>query len=377
MFTIKAGADADVLSDEDRRETATTTALRPISPLRLAAAHARAALGSPRAYVRTLQKAIRLRTPGPRGTLWQAFYFVQAIVLAAECRRRQIAHVHAHHADVASDVALLAAEYGRQSGSQLPRSWSLTLHGPTEFFDAPRFRPGPKAEDASLVVCISDHSRGQLMAMTAPRHWERFQVVRLGVDPAAIPYVQPQAGAGPLRVLNVARMVGPKGHGILLEALAQLDRDGIGFHATLVGDGPDRSRIERLARELGLAGKVEFPGALPADRTLALYAQADAFCLPSFAEGLPVVLMEALAAGVPAVASRTAGTPELVEDGRTGLLVSPGRADQTAAALTRLAREPALREQLASAGRKRVEAEYDLRANVRRLHDLLAAQVSG
>jgi glycosyltransferase involved in cell wall biosynthesis len=287
-------------------------------------------------------------------------------VFAAHCRRLGIRHVHAHHADVAADVALLAAAY---SGT----TWSLSLHGPTEFFDVERFRPGRKAEHAALVACISDHTRGQLMTLTAPKHWERFHVVRLGVEPEVIPFHEPAATADPLRVLNVARMVGPKGHAILLEGLAGAVAEGVDLCATLVGDGPERAAVQSLAERLGLSARVELTGALPADRTLELYAEADAFCLPSFAEGLPVVLMEAMAAGVPVIATRASGTPELVEDGQTGLLVSPGRADQVQAAIVRLAREPGLRRGLAKAGRLRIEQDYDLRANVRVLYELLGA----
>jgi glycosyltransferase involved in cell wall biosynthesis len=264
-----------------------------------------------------------------------------------------------HHANVAADVALLASEH---SGG----TWSLSMHGPTEFLDVARFQPGVKAERAAMVACISEHTRRELAALSSRS--DHFHVVRLGIDTEAIAFREPGENANPLRILNVARMAAPKGHSVLLEGLAGLD---VPFEATLVGDGPERPAIEALSGRLGLGGRVRFTGALPADRTLELYRDADVFCLPSFAEGLPVVLMEAMAAGVPVVASRTSGTPELVEDGVTGLLVEPGRPEQVAQALARIAGDPELRRRLARAARERVEAEYDLRANVRRLRDLL------
>jgi glycosyltransferase involved in cell wall biosynthesis len=364
-FTIRPGEDRESLSAEDRREADTTTALRPISPLRLAAIHSRALGRSPRGYLRTLALAFRLRTRGPRGTLWQAFYFVQAIVLADHLRRLGVDHVHVHHADVGSDVALLASEY---SGG----TWSLSLHGPTEFLDVARFRPGAKAQHAALVACISEFTRSELVAITAPEHHERFQVVRLGVESDSIPYRAPRDDADPFQILNVARMAATKGHAVLLEGLAAANDAGLAWRATLVGDGPERANVEALAHRLGLDGRIRLTGALSANEALALYAEADAFCLPSFAEGLPVVLMEAMASGVPVVASRTSGTPELVEDGKTGLLVDPGSPDQVAAALKRLASDPELRRELAATARRRIEDDYDLRTNVRRLCDLLA-----
>jgi glycosyltransferase involved in cell wall biosynthesis len=294
-----------------------------------------------------------------RGALWQVFYFAQAIVLADHMHRLGLRHVHVHHANVAADVALLASAY---SGG----TWSLSMHGPTEFLDTARFQPGVKAERAALVACISEHTRSELAALSS--HSEHFHVVRLGIDPDAIAFHEPQEREGPLRILNVARMAPPKGHAVLLEAIAALD---VPFQAALVGDGPERPALEALASKLGLDDRVHFAGALPADQTLARYAEADVFCLPSFAEGLPVVFMEAMAAGVPVIASRTSGTPELVEDGVTGLLVEPGRPEEVALALVRMAGDLELRRHLARAARERVDADYDLRANVRRLRDLL------
>lgn len=358
-FTIKPGEDAGTLSPDDRGEAATTTALRPIGPLRLARVHAVALVRAPGAYFRAFALAVRLRTAGARGALWQVFYFAQAIVLADHMRRLGLRHVHVHHANVAADVALLASEY---SGG----TWSLSMHGPTEFLDTARFQPGVKAERAGLVACISEHTRSELAALSSRS--DHFHVVRLGIDPDAIAFREPQEHNGPLRILNVARMAPPKGHAVLLEGLAPLD---VPFQATLVGDGPERPALEAMAGRLGLDDRVRFAGALPADETLALYGDADVFCLPSFAEGLPVVLMEAMAAGVPVIASRTSGTPELVEDGVTGLLVEPGAPRDVANALTALAGDLELRRRLARAARERVEAEYDLRANVAKLRAFL------
>lgn len=372
-FTVRRTDEHELPEGEHRRELATTFALRPIAPLRLAAAHARALVRAPGAYVAALREAWQQAPPGLRGRLWGLFYFAQAIVLAAECERRGITHVHAHHANVASDVAMLAALYGRCSGSS-PRTWSFTMHGPTEFFDVNFFRPGAKAERAEFVVCISEYCRSQLMSLSSPDCWARMHVVHCGVETELIAPADrpPPDREGAFRVLNVGRLAPVKGQAVLLDAIAALARDGRDVELLVVGDGPERAALERAAGGLELNGRVRLLGARSAEETLALYQQADAFCLTSFAEGLPVVLMEALAAGLPSVATRIMGVPELIEDGRTGLLVTPGRADEVAAALARLADDADLRSRLAAAGRKKVEAEFELEGSVARLRELFA-----
>jgi glycosyltransferase involved in cell wall biosynthesis len=369
-FSVRAVEDVAGLSGEDRQEAATTTGIRPVSPRHLLGAHARALGTAPGAWLATLRHALALRTPGARGGLWQLFYFAQAILFSGQCRERELAHVHVHHANVAADITLLAAHFGRLAGS-LPQSWSITLHGPTEYLEAERYRPGAKAREADLVICISQHSRDQLAALSGPLPEGRVQILKLGVDLTRMPYREPAAHADPLRVLNVAQLVPRKGQAIILEALKQLAGDGVRFRLTLVGAGEDRERLEALARELGIAAHVDFKGALGQDEVLAAYRDADAFCLTSYAEGLPVVLMEAMASGVPVVATRVAGTPELVEDGASGLLVDTDRADQVAAALARLAAEPALRAELARRARARIEDEHDLATLVRQLAELI------
>jgi glycosyltransferase involved in cell wall biosynthesis len=371
-FSIRRTPEQEVPAQQ-QGELATTVALRPLRATALIAAHLRALARAPSAYAAAIADALHAGTPGLRGRLWQLFYFGQAIVLARECEARDIAHVHAHHANVASDVAMIAAAYGRRTRAKLPRSWSFTLHGPTEFDDPERFRPGIKADHADLVVCISEYCRDQLSALASASARERMHVVHCGVDPSMPGRFngRPVASAGrAYRILNVAQMAPRKGQRVLLEALAGLVDRGRDVEAVLVGDGPDRAEIERLANEGPLAGRVRLTGALGESETLALYADADAFCLTSFAEGLPVVLMEALAAGLPAVATRIMGVPELVEEGQTGLLVAPGRPDEVADALERLMDDRDLAERLGANGRARVAAEFDVNRSAERLRDL-------
>jgi glycosyltransferase involved in cell wall biosynthesis len=143
--------------------------------------------------------------------------------------------------------------------------------------------------------------------------------------------------------------------------------------AEIIGGGPKREDLERIARDLGLSERVRFLGAVGQDDIRHHFAHADLFCLSSFAEGLPVVLMEAMAMGKPVVAPRIMGISEIVADGESGLLVPPARADLLADAIERLASEPQLRRRLGDRGRAIVEAEFDVRSEARRLRDLLLA----
>jgi glycosyltransferase involved in cell wall biosynthesis len=159
---------------------------------------------------------------------------------------------------------------------------------------------------------------------------------------------------------------------VLLEAIARLTESGRSVSATFVGDGPRRAALEQLARKLGIADRVTFAGGVGQDDIGRYYEDADVFCLPSFSEGLPVVLLEAMAAGLPVVASRIAGIPELIEHGRSGLLVPPGRADLLADALGTLLVDPGRRADLAAEARRRVGAEFDVDASAEQLRELMA-----
>lgn len=363
-FSLRRTPDAEVLTDADRRAAQETYVVLPPDPGRMLRAHGRAFARRPMRYLSTLALALRTSAGGLRNGLWQAFYFAEAVLLADEFETRGIDHVHAHFANAASAVAMLAAHLRRSDGL----TWSFTMHGPTEFDDVTLYALAEKVRRASFVAVISEYARSQLMKLVGPEHWGRLEIVHCGVDPALFAMVDRSGRTGPMRVLNVGRLVPDKGQGVLLEAISLLESRGVEVTATLVGDGPDRAALESAA-----STSVSFVGSVGQDRIRDLYAEADAFCLPSFAEGVPVVLMEAMATGLPVVSTRIAGIPELVEDGLSGLLVAPGRADVVADALERLAADPGRRPAMGAAGRERVLEGYDVADGVERLIDLFAA----
>jgi glycosyltransferase involved in cell wall biosynthesis len=317
-----------------------------------------------------LLDALRHGPRGSRARLWQLFYFGEAILLWDWMRSLQLRHVHAHHANVASDLAMLAAAFGSRASSE-PWTWSFTLHGPAELLDVDGHKLGLKATRADSVVCVSDFARAQLMALTPPSTWSKLEVVHCGVDPEEFPPVRRARRRGDrFEVLTVARLEDRKGHDVLLDAVLELERRGIELRLTLAGDGPARDRLRLRVAESGLGEVVELIGPVGHEHVARLHAQADAFCLPSFAEGVPVVLMEAMASGLPVIATRITGVPELVEDGVSGLLVAPGRPSALADAIERVIVEPSLAPALGAAARARVLDGFDIRASAEQLHGL-------
>jgi glycosyltransferase involved in cell wall biosynthesis len=369
-FTVRRPAARELLSAEDREENERTRALLPPNPLRLAAAHVRAGLTRPLRYLGALGLSLKLSTGGVRSALWRVFYFAEGVLLWDECRRRDLQHLHAHFANVGSDVSLLAAHVGGPDWT-----WSFMMHGCTELFDERPHRLRDKVRRASLVVCNSHFTRAQLMKLVGRDQWHKLEVVPCGIDTGALAYVPQRPAGGPLRILTVGRLVPGKGHAVLLEALASLRDQGIQTAATFVGGGPEREPLERLAEELRL--DVRFAGAVGQDELGAFYENAQLFCLPTFAEGLGVVLLEAMGHGLAVVSTRVMGVPEVVDDGETGLLVLPGRTDLLADAIARLGAASDLRERMGLAGRRKVVEEFGLDRQGAAVAALLARAIAG
>ncbi|MBA2348527.1 MAG: glycosyltransferase family 4 protein [Solirubrobacterales bacterium] len=376
--TVRPVPDEQALSAIDREEREATHALLPAGPLRLARTHLQALTGSPRAYLATAASALGGAPPGGRARLWQFFYFAEAILLDAWLTERRLGHVHVHHANVAADVAMLACRLSAARGDAQPRTWSLSVHGPTELLDPRAHNLQRKVTAADRVICISDDVHAQVHALVSPAGRAKLVKVRCGIDVDAFDGREASSDRDreQLTILCVAALEHRKGHLVLLDALARLAGEGSRPRLILAGEGSERDTLAAAALRLGLADRVTFLGAVGHDRTAALYAAADVFCLSSYAEGIPTVLMEAMAAGVPVVATDVGGVSELVDDGRSGLLVPPARADRLADALDAVLRDEELRTRLGAAGRARVRADYTRTGAVARLRVALAPLIS-
>jgi colanic acid/amylovoran biosynthesis glycosyltransferase len=370
-FSVRRAGSEHLLAHADRMAFESTFTILPPRWGALFATHLRIAAGAPVAYLSTLALALRLAPAGLRGRLWQFFYFAEAVVLLAECRRRGIRHIHVHMGNVAADAALLAAHLGSAIEPKHPSSWSFTLHGPDELFDVSHFRLAEKLRRARFVVCVSDYTRSQLMALSHPDAWDKLHVIHVGIPIEQ--FTRSGNGSAPPEdstILFIGRHVPQKGHAALLEAIALLAERGRRVSVIMAGEGPLRPTLERFAERLGIASQVSFPGAVGQEEIHAMYAGASIFCLPSFAEGVPTVLMEAMAMEVPVISTRITGVPELIDDGQTGLLVTPGRADQLADALERLLADTALCRDIGSAARDKVIREFNTARSAEQLHAL-------
>jgi colanic acid/amylovoran biosynthesis glycosyltransferase len=363
-----------LLAAADHDAFDSTYAILPPSWPELLKAHLGLLRRTPGAYLSTLALALRLAPAGARGLLWQLFYLTEAVMLWERCCRAGIRHIHVHMGNVAADAALLAAHLGSAADAGERWTWSFTLHGPDELFDVRHFRLAEKVRRAEFVVCISDFTRSQLLALAGPGVRDKLKVVHVGIPIERFTrHAPPAPRAGPSRVLFVGRHVPQKGHVTLLEATKLLVEEGHDVLVTLAGEGPLRGTLEDLARELGIASRVSFPGAVGQDDIHSLYAATDVFCLPSYAEGVPTVLMEAMAMEIPVISTRITGVPELIRDGESGLLVTPARAGELAEALRLLIVNPSLRGDLGRAGRATVLEQFDARSSAQQLHDLLEA----
>jgi glycosyltransferase involved in cell wall biosynthesis len=376
-LSIHRAETADLLADADRRAAATTVSVLPTSVGRLIQAHVTALLRSPRRYFGTLAVALRTGAPGARERLWHLFYFAEAMLVLRHCRQTGVAHIHAQFADSATDVAMLVTHYRRDERVDgLECTWSLAVHGSVEFYEVSRHALAGKLSHARFAVAISDFGRSQLMRLTPSKRWPHIHVVRCGVDlQLYVPPAERSTSASSSEILFVGRLLHGKGLPLLFEAITELRRRGLAASATVVGDGPARREFEDAAQRLRLAQHVRFLGPVGQDHIRELYAGADIFCLPSFAEGIPVVAMEAMAMELPVVTTRIMGIPELIEDGTEGLLVPPGRVDWLVEALERLVRSPDVRRRMGRAGRQKVHQDYDVAQSAERMRIVLEAEL--
>ena len=368
-FSIWRSTPDQLLAETDRAEAERTLSILPLRIGRTLASHMRALVASPRAYAGLVAHALGTSMPGLRGRFLGLSWAIEAPILWRELRRRGIRHVHAHLPGTAPAVAMLATEFANRVGEH--QTWSMTVHGPSEFYDVRGQAVGAKVTEADFAVAISDFGRSQLMGLVDEGHWDKLHVVHCGVEPNSYPPREPRS-EGPLRLVTVGRLAPVKGQALLLEAVRELVGKGIDLRLTIVGDGPKREALEAHAERLGVADAVEFTGAVGQDEIAQHYLAADVYVHASFAEGVPVVVMEAMAHRLPVVATGVMGVRELVRDGENGLVVRPARVDELVAAIERLANDPGERERMGDAGRRTVEGEYDVTQSAALLRDLFS-----
>jgi glycosyltransferase involved in cell wall biosynthesis len=318
-------------------------------------------LSRPGHYWQGLKLAWQTAQPGIKGGLYQVFYFLEAAVLADKLRRQGIQHLHNHIANSSCTVAMLAAKMGGGT-------FSFTMHGPHIFFEPFRWRLDEKIRQAQFVACISHFCRSQGMLFVEPEHWSKLRIIHCGVEPELFTPVH-HTGQGD-RLLYVGRLAAMKGLPLLFEAMAQLQDRFPQMKLTVVGDGQERAEITAIAHQLKLDEQIDFVGYKSQSEVREYLQASDIFVLPSFAEGVPVVLMEAMAAGVPVLTTRIAGVPELVEHTHSGWLVPPGDVTALADGLAMLIEDAALRDRLGKSGQVKVATDFNVVLEAKKLADI-------
>ena len=355
------------LSAEEADEAKRTFSVMGAGALHALIANLRVLSRHPIGYVRGLLYAWALSRGTPRLLVMYSCYFLEAVVAGNYFERQGVTAIHTHFS---STVLLILARILRVR-------YSLTAHGSGEFVDVVGFHLAEKVAGAIFVATVGQYGMSQVMNASDPAHWHKIVVLPLGVDVEAFRprRVLQRDQNEPFRVLSVGRLSAPKGYPILIEAVALLRGRARDVRLTLVGEGPERTALEKLIAVRGLHDSVRLAGACNHDRVVDYYDSSDAFVLSSFLEGVPVVLMEAMAMELPCIATWITGIPEIIDSGIEGLLVPPATASAIADAVERLMDDPEGAGQLGNAARRKVVARYDLGRNVERLAEEFRARL--
>lgn len=309
------------------------------------------------------------------GVVRHVAYLLEAAALRQRVRRDPVQHIHAHFSTNAAAVAMMTHALGGPT-------YSFTVHGPDELFEPQHSSLGLKIENAAFVACISHFCRSQCMIFAPVSAWDRLKIVHCGVrlaDYAApvTPIDLPARTGTGGRIVYVARLSQLKGGLGLMDAMKTLEARHPEADLLVVGDGEMRAPMTQRAAALGIKDRVHFLGFRSREDVRAAMAASDVLTLPSFAEGVPVVLMEAMAGHRPVVASQVAGVSELVEHGVSGYVVPPGDSDTLAESFARLLDDPDLRAKMGKLGHAKVAAEFDIDAETAWLGDLITTAAQG
>lgn len=358
-FSVRKSAHG-AIAPEDRREAEKTRTIIDAGAGAILVAIASSLVARPFGSYSAISEALVMARPSEAGLLRHFFYAAEALVLAGWMRRERIAHVHAHFGTNSASVAMLASIVNGGS-------FSMTVHGPEEFDKPGLIALRRKIAAASFVAAVSSYGMSQLRRLVEPEHWDRIRIVPCGIEksfhdgPATTPSERP-------RFVCVGRLCEQKGQLTLIEAAAAARRRGADFDLVLVGDGEMRDDIEAAVARLGLGDVVTLAGwKTPAEVRREIEASR-AFILPSYAEGLPVSIMEAMVLARPVISTYVAGIPELVVPEENGWLAPAGDAAALADAMLAALAAPDDRiAAMGAAARARALARHDVDLSAERL----------
>ncbi|MDD2135085.1 glycosyltransferase [Pseudomonas kurunegalensis] len=314
----------------------------------------------PGRFFQALWLAMRLGLRADRAWPYHLVYLAEACQVLQWLQASEAKHVHAHFGTNSTEVVMLANQLGGPA-------YSFTVHGPEEF-DKPQFlHMGEKVRRAAFVAAVSSYGRSQLFRWVAHEHWPKVKVVHCGLE-RSFHEVAPVDVPSVPRLVCVGRLCEQKGQLLLLEAARQLAAQSIDFELVLAGDGEMRQQIEALIARHGLQQRVRITGWISSALVREEILAARALVLPSFAEGLPVVIMEAMALRRPVLTTYVAGIPELVRPGENGWLFPAGAVDELAEAMADCLCQPAdVLQRMGEAAYQRVLQRHDIDTEAARL----------
>lgn len=319
------GWDDKLVDTEDESERTRTRYVLRAGVWALLLAMLRMIILYPSHIMRALILAWRMSRKAERPFPIHLIYIVEACLIESWLRAADVRHLHAHFGTNSAEIAMLVNVLGGPL-------WSFTVHGPEEFDKAPLIGLAEKILKCSFVVAVSSYGRSQIYRLVGRQHWPKVHVVHCGLDR---PFFEaPETPVAPARrLICVGRLCEQKGQLLLIEAAHRLVSTGTNFELVLAGDGELREEVTRLIAQYKLQGNVRITGWISGDRVRDEILAARALVLPSLAEGLPVVIMEAMALRRPVISTYIAGIPELVREGEHGWLIPAGDVDSLAHAI--------------------------------------------
>jgi glycosyltransferase involved in cell wall biosynthesis len=367
-FSIRSWK-VELVDEADKQEVEKTRYVLKVGIVGLLLSLLRVAVMRPLRFLNTAWLTFKIGWSSKQGVLIHLAYLAEACVLLGWFSEAGITHVHAHFGTNSTTVVMLCRLLGGPA-------YSFTVHGPEEFDRAKALALEEKIQHAAFVVGVSSFGKSQLCRWCDYKQWSKIHVIRCGVDEMFL--AQPHV---PLpnqpRFVCVGRFVEQKGHLLLVKAVSQLVAEGLEFKLVLVGDGPLRSEIETLIAQLRLENYIEITGWASNPEVQKQILAAQMMVLPSFAEGLPVVFMEALALSRPVISTYVAGIPELIEHGKSGWLVPSGSVNALTAVLRTALQTPVEKlEQMGKIGAEYVAQHHNATLEASKLAALFQAHLT-
>lgn len=359
---------ATCVDPADKAEAEKTTICLNQPKLGMIASALKVAVTRPRRFLDAVRTTYQLWKASDRGWIKHLAYLVEAASLLPVLERDNVEHIHVHFGKNAADVALMIKKLGGPG-------YSLMIHGPGEF-DGPRtFSLGRKVAESRFTVAISHFATGQLRRWVEFKHWNKLHVVRCTIGEDFLKEIHP-VDADSRKLVCIGRLTGQKGQLLLIDAVHQLVKQGIDVNLVLCGDGEMRDAIEARIAELGVEDHVEITGWIGEKEVRRHLIESRGMVLPSFAEGLPVAIMEALALGRPVVSTSIAGIPELLRNGENGWVIPSGCMDDLVQALRELLEANGERlNEMGRAGHERVKLQHHTDREAATLERLLLEHI--